>query len=64
MSQNKVHFSSFTEMKISEIQELVGDAVNNLVKYFYKPEKEASIFLALYVTFKLNSILYKIFPVE
>ena len=30
-------------MRIPEIQELLGHAVNNLVKYYYKPEKEVSI---------------------
>ena len=30
----------FPELTIPEIQEMLGDAVNNLVKHFYKPEKE------------------------
>ena len=31
------------ELQISDIQEMLGDAVNNLVKHFYKPEKEVSV---------------------
>ncbi len=27
-------------LQISEVQEMLGDSVNNLVKHFYKPEKE------------------------
>lgn len=30
----------FTALRIPEIQELLGHAVNNIVKHYYKPEKE------------------------
>ena len=33
---------SISELQVSEIQEMLGDAVNSLVKHFYKPEKEVS----------------------
>ena len=33
-------FVSFLEIRIPEVQERVADAVNNIVKHFYKPEKE------------------------
>jgi len=32
--------SNEPRLQISDIQEMLGDAVNNLVKHFYKPEKE------------------------
>jgi len=32
----------------NEIQEGLCDAVNNLVKHFYKPEKEASDYLSFF----------------
>lgn len=35
-----LHFVFSPGLLISDIQEMLGDAVNNLVKYFYKPEKE------------------------
>ena len=35
-------FSVIPISSIPEIQENLGHAVNNLVKYFYKPEKEVS----------------------
>ena len=30
----------FLEIRIPEVQERVADAVNNIVKHFYRPEKE------------------------
>lgn len=33
---------SFAEIRIPEVQERVADAVNNIVKHFYKPEKEVT----------------------
>ncbi|ELU14295.1 hypothetical protein CAPTEDRAFT_228570 [Capitella teleta] len=32
--------STEPKLQVSDIQEMLGDAVNNLVKHFYKPEKE------------------------
>ncbi len=33
----------FAGLSIPELQENLGHAVNNLVKYFYKPEKEVRL---------------------
>ena len=35
---------SSVEIRIPEVQERVADAVNNIVKHFYKPEKEVSMY--------------------
>jgi len=43
----------------NEIQESLCDAVNNLVKHFYKPEKEASsagILFAIFLVFSLHNV--------
>ena len=42
-SNELMYLILFSELQISDIQEMLGDAVNNLVKHFYKPEKEVSI---------------------
>ena len=38
---------SFVEIRIPEVQERVADAVNNIVKHFYKPEKEVTILVCI-----------------
>lgn len=48
-------FVSFPEIRIPEVQERVADAVNNIVKHFYKPEKEVrSTYLFLIQSFGWN----------
>ena len=36
-------FVCYVGIRIPEVQERVADAVNNIVKHFYKPEKEVTI---------------------
>ena len=33
------------ELQVSQLQSMLGDSVNNLVKHYYKPEKEVSLHL-------------------
>jgi len=40
----------------NEIQESLCDAVNNLVKHFYKPEKEASFAVCCIVSLSVFTI--------
>lgn len=40
---------AFVEIRIPEVQERVADAVNNIVKHFYKPEKEVSVHGGMYI---------------
>ena len=41
-SEDNSFFFWFLEIRIPEVQEGVADAVNNIVKHFYKPEKEVN----------------------
>ena len=36
-------------LQMIDIQEMLGDAVNNLVKHFYKPERDVSTPASLFV---------------
>ena len=46
-------FGFVIEIRIPEVQERVADAVNNIVKHFYKPEKEVSMHNDIYFFFQL-----------
>ena len=54
-------FLLFAELQISDIQEMLGDAVNNLVKHFYKPEKEVRFLpsLSSAIAWKLHKFSLK-----
>lgn len=48
--------SSFLELTVPEIQAMLGDAVNNIVKYYYKSEKEVSILCIIFYLLLLFSL--------
>ena len=43
----EVLYSIGTQLPL--IQEMLGDAVNNLVKHFYKPVREVGVFMFMWI---------------
>lgn len=50
------YLTYFSELTVPEIQQMLGDAVNNIVKYYYKSEKEVRMLLF----YDFFSFLFKI----